>query len=76
MHYLVVVKSTCLTLLRFGFSQVCGSLPPPYFARPASAWWFERHTYLAMQCQSDIQSDTGYDLGNEPAPECSAVFGH
>jgi hypothetical protein len=49
---------------RDGHVRTCGAIPPPYFATPASWWWFERHTYLAVQCQLDIQSDTLRDLDN------------
>mmetsp|Transcript_30897 Transcript_30897/g.78211 ORF Transcript_30897/g.78211 Transcript_30897/m.78211 type:complete len:253 (-) Transcript_30897:601-1359(-) len=47
-----------------GERMLCAALPPPYFATPASAWWFERHTRLALQCQMDIQSDTTIDLAD------------
>ncbi len=45
-----------------GKVRTCAAIPPPYFATPASAWWFERHTYLAVECQTDIQTETVRDL--------------
>ena len=45
-----------------GGAVACAAIPPPYFATPVSAWWFERHTFLAVQCQYDIQTDTLLDL--------------
>ena len=45
-----------------GVHIMCGAAPPPYFATPASSWWFERHTMLGVMCQADIQTDTTLDL--------------
>jgi hypothetical protein len=45
-----------------GKVRACAAIPPPYFATPASTWWFERHTYMAVECQADIQTETLRDL--------------